>query len=92
MFKLYLIFILIMSLITFILYLVDKAKAKKNAWRIKEATLLLFSFFGGALGGYIGMLSLRHKTKHWYFWYGLPAMLIAQILLSLWLVWWFCIR
>lgn len=67
MFKLYLIFIFVMSLITFILYWVDKTKAKKGAWRVKEATLLLFSFFGGALGGYIGMLSLRHKTKHWYF-------------------------
>lgn len=67
MFKIYLIFILAMSITTFILYAVDKAKAKKGAWRIKEATLLLFSFFGGALGGYIGMLSLRHKTKHWYF-------------------------
>ena len=67
MFKIYLIFILVISLITFILYSVDKAKAKKNAWRIKEATLLLFSLFGGALGGYTAMLSLRHKTKHWYF-------------------------
>ena len=67
MFKLYLIFILIMSVITFILYFLDKSKSKKGAWRIKEATLLLFSLFGGALGGYIGMLSLRHKTKHWYF-------------------------
>ena len=67
MFKLYLIFIFVMSLITFILYWVDKTKAKKGAWRVKEVTLLLFSFFGGALGGYIGMLSLRHKTKHWYF-------------------------
>ena len=67
MFKLYLIFILIMSVITFILYFIDKAKSKKGAWRIKEATLLLFSLFGGALGGYIGMLSFRHKTNHWYF-------------------------
>ena len=67
MIKLYVIFILIMSLITFILYWVDKAKSKKGAWRIKEATLLLFSFFGGALGGYLAMLTFHHKTKHWYF-------------------------
>ena len=39
----------------------------KNAWRIKEATLLLCSFFLGALGGYLGMLAFHHKTKHWYF-------------------------
>ena len=64
----YLAFILVMSLITLILYIADKAKAKKNKWRIKEATLLGFSFFGGALGGLIGMKVFRHKTKHWYFW------------------------
>ncbi|MBQ8293526.1 MAG: DUF1294 domain-containing protein [Bacilli bacterium] len=67
MFKYYLIFIIIMSLITFIMYAVDKAKSKRNAWRIKEATLLLLSFFGGAIGGYLAMISLHHKTKHWYF-------------------------
>lgn len=67
MFKYYLIFIIIMSIITFILYGIDKAKSKHNAWRIKEATLLLFSIFGGAIGGYIAMLAFHHKTKHWYF-------------------------
>lgn len=67
MFLYYLILVIVMSLITFILYAVDKAKSKKNAWRIKEATLLLCSFFLGALGGYLGMLVLHHKTKHWYF-------------------------
>lgn len=67
MFLYYLIFVIVMSLITFILYAVDKAKSKKNAWRIKEATLLLCSFFLGALGGYLGMLVFHHKTKHWYF-------------------------
>ena len=67
MFLYYLILVIVMSLITFILYAVDKAKSKKNAWRIKEATLLLCSFFLGALGGYLGMLVFHHKTKHWYF-------------------------
>ncbi|MBR5114377.1 MAG: DUF1294 domain-containing protein [Oscillospiraceae bacterium] len=68
MLKYYLIFIGVMSLITLILYGADKAKAKKHAWRIKEAVLLLFGLFGGALGGLIGMEVFRHKTKHWYFW------------------------
>lgn len=67
MFLYYLILVIVMSLITFILYAVDKTKSKKNAWRIKEATLLLCSFFLGALGGYLGMLVFHHKTKHWYF-------------------------
>jgi uncharacterized membrane protein YsdA (DUF1294 family) len=68
MLKYYLIFIGVMSLITLILYGADKAKAKKHSWRIKEAVLLLFGLFGGALGGLIGMEVFRHKTKHWYFW------------------------
>jgi len=68
MLKYYLIFIGVMSLITLILYGADKAKAKKHAWRIKEAVLLLFGVFGGALGGLLGMEIFRHKTKHWYFW------------------------
>ena len=68
MLKYYLIFIGVMSVVTLILYGADKAKAKKHAWRIKEAVLLLFGLFGGALGGLIGMEIFRHKTKHWYFW------------------------
>jgi len=63
----YSVFIGIMSLITFILYGADKRKAKKGEWRIKEKTLLLFSVFGGGIGGFLGMALFRHKTKHWYF-------------------------
>jgi len=57
----------VMSLITFILYGVDKGKAKKGKWRISEKVLLLFPVFGGAIGGLLGMSIFRHKTKHWYF-------------------------
>lgn len=62
----YLVFI---SLITFILYALDKRKAKYNTWRISEATLLFLSLCGGAFGGLPAMLIFRHKTKkeHWYF-------------------------
>ena len=65
--EIYIVLILIMSLITFILYAIDKRKAKKDRWRIKEATLLFFSFMFGSIGGLLGMYKLRHKTKHWYF-------------------------
>ncbi len=58
----------VISVVTFILYGADKAKAKRNAWRIPEKVLLGFSFLGGAVGGILGMLLFRHKTKHWYFW------------------------
>ena len=57
-----------MSLVSFILYGVDKSKAKREAWRIPEAVLLGWGFFGGAVGALCGMKFFRHKTKHWYFW------------------------
>lgn len=56
------------SLVSFCLYGADKSKAKRGKWRIPERVLLGFSFFGGAVGGLLGMLLFRHKTKHWYFW------------------------
>lgn len=63
----YLVAVLLMSLITFYLYAVDKKKAAKKKWRIPEKTLLLASFLLGSIGGLLGMYQLRHKTKHWYF-------------------------
>ena len=63
----YLIFLGVMSIIAFVLYKVDKEKAQKGKWRIKEATLLGFGFFGGAVGALLAMKIFRHKTKHWYF-------------------------
>ena len=65
----YLGYIFLLSLFTFVAYWLDKKKAQRGAWRIKEATLLLMSFIGGALGGFIAMKKFRHKTtrEHWYF-------------------------
>lgn len=62
-------YLILLSLITFIAYGVDKRKAIKGSYRTKEKTLLGLSFFGGAFGGYPAMLVFRHKTKgeHWYF-------------------------
>jgi len=62
------IFVAVMSVLALALYGIDKAKAKAHKWRIKEAVLLGFGFFGGAPGAILGMLLFRHKTKHWYFW------------------------
>ena len=64
----YLVVIGLMSFISFVLYGVDKFKAKRNLWRIKESVLLLFGFLGGAVGALVGMNLFHHKTKHWYFW------------------------
>ena len=62
------IFVAVMSVLALALYGIDKSKAKRNKWRIKEAVLLGFGFFGGAPGALLGMVLFHHKTKHWYFW------------------------
>ena len=56
--------IAILSVINFILYGVDKSRAKRGEWRISERTLILLSLFGGGIGGLFAMLAFRHKTKH----------------------------
>lgn len=65
----YLIFVAIMSCITFTVYGIDKFKAVRRSYRISEKALLSLSAFGGCFGGLIAMLVFRHKTKHWYFYF-----------------------
>lgn len=62
--------------------LVDKYKARKNLWRIRESTLMAVAALGGSLGSLLGMYTVRHKTKHAKFTIGIPAILAAQILLA----------
>ena len=73
------------SLAAFIAMGADKHKARKGAWRIPEATLFFLALAGGALGATLGMHVFHHKTKHWYFRWGLPLILAAQIALMAWL-------
>ncbi|MBQ9704553.1 MAG: DUF1294 domain-containing protein [Clostridia bacterium] len=56
-----------LSLVTFFMYGIDKFKAQRGKWRISEKALLISSFIGGAVGGFLAMQLFRHKTKHWYF-------------------------
>lgn len=79
--NLLLIFYIIINVITFIAFVVDKWKAKANAWRIPEAQLLGLCFVGGALGGFAAMQLVRHKTRHVKFMIGVPVMLILQLIL-----------
>ena len=66
--KIYIGILIVVSLITFVLYGVDKSKARRHAWRIPEKILLGFGLLGGAIGGLLGMNAFHHKTKHGYFW------------------------
>lgn len=61
----------------------DKFKAGRDMWRISELALFLLPLLGGALGGTLGMLLFHHKTRKWYFAYGLPLLALAQMLLLL---------
>lgn len=79
-------YIVMMNLVSFALMGIDKYKARKKAWRIPEATLFLFALFGGSLGSTLGMFAFHHKTRHWYFLYGMPLILVVQ-LICLYLLW-----
>ncbi len=70
------------NLLDFILMGADKSKAKRGAYRVPEATLLLFAILGGSVGGILGMLLFRHKTRHAAFALGLPLILLAQLAIA----------
>ena len=74
-----------LSLADFVLMGVDKWKARRGAWRVKERTFFLLAALGGSPGAILGMWAFRHKTRHWYFKFGLPAIFVAQLALALWL-------
>ena len=76
----------ILSVITFFMYGIDKFKAQRGKWRISEKALLISSFVGGAVGGFLAMQLFRHKTKHWYFNVVNILGLVWQIGLIAWLV------
>lgn len=78
-------YLILMNLIAFALYGIDKRRAKQGAWRISEYTLLLVALLGGSLGALLGMRYFRHKTRHRKFRYGVPLILLLQLGLGLYL-------
>lgn len=78
-------YLLGINAVTFIVYGIDKYKAKKAKWRIPEATLLLLAILGGSIGAWMGMKVWHHKTMHKKFKYGIPAILLIQIALMAYL-------
>ena len=74
-------YLIVINIVTFVVYGIDKLKAKQGSWRISEATLLIFAVIGGSIGALLGMKIWHHKTMHKKFKYGLPLILIIQIIL-----------
>ncbi len=79
--KLVVLYLVLVNIVAFVMYGMDKSKAKKGQWRIPEKSLLFVAFVGGALGAFLGMRIFRHKTKHLQFCILVPFFLIAHIVL-----------
>ena len=79
-------YLLAINIATFLLYGIDKYKAKKNQWRISEATLLTMAAIGGSIGAWAGMRIWHHKTMHKKFKYGIPVIIIMQVALAVYLL------
>lgn len=80
------IYLIFMNLLAFLLMGLDKAKARRNQWRISEKTLFLSAILGGSIGAILGMQVFRHKTKHASFRIGMPCILIAQLGLAVYIL------
>ena len=78
-----LIVLLVLNVVTFFVYGIDKLKAKRDRWRIPESTLLLLAAFGGSVGAWLGMKAWHHKTQHKKFKYGVPALFFLQVALAI---------
>ena len=81
LYQILLVYLLLVNAAGFLLMLADKYKAKRNLWRIPEATLMGVAAIGGSIGAIAGMNLFRHKTKHPKFYIGLPVILALQIVL-----------
>ncbi len=75
------IYLLILNILGFAFMGIDKRRAIRSAFRIPEATLFAIAILGGSIGSILGMHLFRHKTKHWYFLFGMPIILILQVAL-----------
>lgn len=80
-----LVYLALVNVIAFAVYGADKRRAKKDKRRVPEKTLFLLALIGGSVGALAGMYTFRHKTRHWYFVWGIPAILVIQIALTVWL-------
>lgn len=77
----FLCYLIVLNIIGFVIMGVDKKRSLRGAFRISEASLFLTALLGGSLGCILGMNCFRHKTKHWYFKYGMPAIFMLQVMI-----------
>ena len=79
--ELLVVYFIVLNILGFIIMGVDKRKAIRHAFRIPEATLFIIALIGGSLGSILGMYFFHHKTRKWYFAYGMPLILVLQLIL-----------
>ena len=82
-FDIIILYVVAVNVVSFLMMGIDKRKAVKRAFRIPESTLFVLAIIGGSIGAIVGMHLFRHKTRHWYFLYGMPVILALQIILIL---------
>jgi uncharacterized membrane protein YsdA (DUF1294 family) len=76
------IYLIVTNVMAFLMFGVDKWKAKKSKWRIREAALLTLALLGGSVGAWLGMKVWHHKTLHKKFRYGIPAIIVVQLIVA----------
>lgn len=81
-----LLYLVIINVITFLAYGLDKYKSKAGKWRTPEKTLIMLAIAGGSPGAWLGMKTFHHKTMHKKFSIGIPLILILQLLLAIWII------
>ncbi len=84
--KYFIIYLIVINIISFIAMYVDKKKARYGKWRIPEQSLLILALIGGSIGAIVGIYTFRHKTKKMRFTVGFPVILVLQIVL-IFLIW-----
>ena len=77
---------LALNLLSFLIYGIDKLKAKNAKWRISEATLILLAVIGGSIGAWLGLQVWRHKTQHKKFYIGIPVIIILQVVATIYVL------
>ncbi|MBQ2346999.1 MAG: DUF1294 domain-containing protein [Clostridia bacterium] len=81
-YKIAAVYIVLINIMTFIVYGIDKAKAKQNKWRIPEKVLIIFAILCGSIGAILGMIVFHHKTRKPKFYVGVPIIIVLQIALT----------